>query len=165
MPGDRLSDNSEGLLWRGKRGVRRYRSFCNKDWVVQTSKRAQLVKEKRISQVNEFNTFPCMIRYESGLIEIIHLICTLAIWNQHPIFFPSLVPLRCTLESSCSGWGLIDGLAMGWGEGGCSGLIAATSFVYWYGKQYFSFTGQRNGLIQLPMLFLKTQNINTNSII
>ena len=37
-PGCRLTDSSEGLLWRGKGGARIHRrSFCNKDWVVGTS--------------------------------------------------------------------------------------------------------------------------------
>ena len=37
-PGDSLSDSSEGLLLRGKGGTRVYRSFCNKNQVVSTSK-------------------------------------------------------------------------------------------------------------------------------
>ena len=37
-PGGSLSDSSEGPLLRGEGGARIYRSFCNKDRVVRTSK-------------------------------------------------------------------------------------------------------------------------------
>ena len=37
-PEDGLSDRSEGVLRRGKEGDRIYRSFCNKNQVVRTSK-------------------------------------------------------------------------------------------------------------------------------
>ena len=37
-PGGSLSDSSEGLLQRGREGARVYRSFCNKEQVVGTSK-------------------------------------------------------------------------------------------------------------------------------
>ena len=37
-PGCSLSDSSERLLWRGEGEVRIYRSFCNKDEIVKTSK-------------------------------------------------------------------------------------------------------------------------------
>ena len=46
-------------------------------------KRLLLVKEKAESQVNEFSTFLCMGRCRM-LIEIISLICTLAIWGPYP---------------------------------------------------------------------------------
>ena len=44
-PGRNVFDNSKGLLWRGKGGARIYRSSCNKDHVVETS-RLLLIKEK-----------------------------------------------------------------------------------------------------------------------
>ena len=51
-------------------------------------KRLLLIKEKnQTSQVNEFSTFLCMGRQESGLTEIIPLICTLTSWGQYPVVF------------------------------------------------------------------------------
>ena len=49
-PGDSLSDSSEGLLQRGKVGVKIYRGFCNKNQVVGTSKDYYFLK-------NLFNLF------------------------------------------------------------------------------------------------------------
>ena len=37
-PGDSISDNSERLLCGGDGGARIFKSFCNKDQVVRTSK-------------------------------------------------------------------------------------------------------------------------------
>ena len=61
---------------------------------------------------------------KSGLTEIIILICTSAIWGQYPVFSHP--------ESLQSVFG-----------GHCSGLMATTSFVYWYGRQHFSFTADK----------------------
>ena len=46
-PGHSLSDGSEGWLWRGEGGARIYRSFCNRDQLVATSKDHYSQKEAR----------------------------------------------------------------------------------------------------------------------
>ena len=68
------------------RGRPGYMSFCNKDQVVRTSKESLLIKENQISQVKEFSSFSMYGKMqESGLTEIIPLICTSAIWGQYPV--------------------------------------------------------------------------------
>ena len=62
-PGHRISDSSEGLLQRGKGGARIYRSFYNKDQVLEHQKIT--VKENKISQVKDFSAFLCVGRYKS----------------------------------------------------------------------------------------------------
>ena len=68
-PKDRFSENSEGLLWRGKGGARIYRSFCKKTKTKQNinsrDKRLLLIKENQTAQVNWFSTFLCVGRCES----------------------------------------------------------------------------------------------------
>ena len=49
--------------------------------------RLLLIKENQTSQVNEFSTFFVSEKMqESGLIEIIPLLCTLTIQGQYPVF-------------------------------------------------------------------------------
>ena len=62
---------------------------------------------------------------ETRLIESMPLMCTLAISSQDPI-----LPHPESPQGSPSA--------------DCSDLTAATSFVYWYGRQHFSFTATRS---------------------
>ena len=83
------------------------------------------LKGKQTSQCNEFNIFLCVGRcQESGLIQIIPLICTLTRARILLLFYfnPSWIPSGCTV-------GLV-----------AEGLRATTSFVYWYDKWLSSST-------------------------
>ena len=62
---------------------------------------------------------------ESGLIEIIPLICTSANYGQYPVLFHPEFPQGAPLGAVV----MVDG------------LMAATSFVYQYGGQHFSSSG------------------------
>ena len=54
--GDSISDNSEKLLLGGDGGARIYRSFCNKDQVVKTSKYYCYEKSMEVPQKTENRT-------------------------------------------------------------------------------------------------------------
>ena len=69
-PGHSISDNSEGLVQRGKGGARIYRGFCNKRPSSRNIKRLLLIKENQISQVNEISALLRMGRCKSlGLLK------------------------------------------------------------------------------------------------
>ena len=99
--GDSISDSSEKLLWEGKRGARMYRLLQQR--ADRNIKRLLLIKESQISQVKEFCAFSeyGKIR-ESGLTEIMRLICTSAIWGQNPVLFTSWASSLLTIGSACS---------------------------------------------------------------
>ena len=68
-----------------KGGARIYRSFATKGRVVGNVKRILLIKENQVSQgLQRFSVYGKI--QESGLTEIIPLICTSAIWGQYPVF-------------------------------------------------------------------------------
>ena len=58
---------------------------------------------------------------ESGLTEIIPLICTLAVWGQNPVFSHPELPQGAPAQRLY-----------------CDGLMAAMSFVHGHGRQQFS---------------------------
>ena len=69
-----------------------------------------------MSQVNEFTAFLCVGRCKSlHLNEITPLLCTLTLQGQYPLFVYSKTPQGAQAVSD--------------------GLVAATSFVYLYGRQ------------------------------
>ena len=78
-------DSSEGLLQRGKRGASVYRSFCNKDQIVGTWEDYCELKKTRHLKLRNLLIY-VWVDAKSGLIKIIPLICTLAIWGQYPVF-------------------------------------------------------------------------------
>ena len=91
--GHSISDNAERLLRKGRgegrqRGRARIcRSFCNKRPGSGNIKRLLLIKENRTSQVNEFSRFSMYGKMQKpGFPEIIPLLCTSALWGQHPVF-------------------------------------------------------------------------------
>ena len=85
---------------------------------------------------------------ESGLTEIIFLICTSATWDQYPALLHLESPPGYTVEGNCSRWGIGSSrvlLSPSWIpsgltiRGGCSGLIAVTSFVFLIWQAIFVF--------------------------
>ena len=55
--------------------------------------RLLLIKENQISWVREFSAFLCMGKMqESGLMEIIPLICPSALWGQYPVLSHPVSP-------------------------------------------------------------------------
>ena len=59
---------------------------------------------------------------KSGLTEIIHLMCTSAVWGQYPAFLNPEFPLGAPLQ--------VNAMAKSLAVGSYSGLMVATSFVY-----------------------------------
>ena len=75
--------SSARVLRGGKRGARIYRDFATKG-IVQNIKRLLLFKENQILQFEEFGTFFTNGKLpESGLPEIIPLMCTSALLYSH----------------------------------------------------------------------------------
>ena len=101
-PGGSLSDRSEGLPHRGKGGARIQRSFCNKDQVVGTSEGDCSLKKTRHPKLRNLALFYVWKRQESGLTEIIPLLCTAAIWGQYPALSHLESPQGAPLEGGCS---------------------------------------------------------------
>ena len=97
-PGYHLSDNSEGLFWRGKEGVRIYKCFCQtktpkpRKWKI---KRFLLIKRKQTSEASEFSS--------------VHTWEDARPWEYWNAFFDrATIPFFCTLSplgahSHCSG--------------------------------------------------------------
>ena len=117
-PGHSISDNSERLLWGGKGGARIYRSFQNKipgNWNI---RRSLLIKENQIFQVKNLVLFYV---WEAASVR--------AHWNH-----------SFDMHLSYLGPVSVFSRTLGEQEGGlwCTNWIAATFFVYWYGRQYFS---------------------------
>ena len=75
-----------------------------------------LIKENQTPRVNEFSTLYGRMQ-ESGLIDIIPLVCTLTIYGQYPAFLhlesPAFFHLRVAAVAAVA-----------------AGLMPATSFVY-----------------------------------
>ena len=83
---------------------------------------------------------------ESGLIEIILLICTSVVWGWYPCFL--ILSLRASegiIWGGCSSW-LVGGghpvslLSLLWAHHWVAVMCwidGWTSFVYWYGRQHF----------------------------
>ena len=68
-----------------------YMSFCNKEQGSWNIKRLPLIKENQTSQIKEFRAFLSIGRCKSGLIEIIPLIYTSAVWG----------PVSTLLQAEC----------------------------------------------------------------
>ena len=74
---------------------------------------------------------------ESGLLESIPLMCTLAIWGQYPVVSHPDSPQGTALGAAAMAEGVaarsfvsILSSLRAHHQGSCSGLMAATSFVY-----------------------------------
>ena len=90
-----ISDSSKGLLQRGKRGASVYRIFCNKDQIIGTWKDYCELKKTRHLKLRNL-LFYVWVDAKSGLIVIIPLICTFAIWVQYPVLsHPESPPGTC----------------------------------------------------------------------
>ena len=63
-PGGSLSESSEGLLQKGKGGVRTHERFWDKNQVVGISKNDCFLKKIQTCQGNEFSTFLHMGRFK-----------------------------------------------------------------------------------------------------
>ena len=107
--GGSLSDNSEGLLWRGEEGAQIQRGFCNRDQVVGTSRDYCSLKRIRHHKLRNLALFYV---WEDARVW--------AHWNHsfamHLSYlgpashsFPSWVPSGCTFGGGCRGWGLGSG--------------------------------------------------------
>ena len=81
---------------------------------------------------------------ESGLTELIPLICTSPVWGQYPVFSHPEFP-QGSLYGVAAVWWLLDGgysflpkFPQGSAAhiGGLQALLTVTSFVYWYGWKY-----------------------------
>ena len=141
-----ISVNSEKLLWSHKEEARVYRGFGNKDWVVRTSKDYLLLQEHQICQAKKFSAFLCMGSHKDR-----------APWNHsldgHLSSLGScLGPVSCVFSSCISSvaavWWLLDSRYSLFLPDFCQdslanccrclqSLVTATSFVYWYGREYF----------------------------
>ena len=103
-PGRSLSDSSEGLLWRSKRGTRIHREeFWPQRPGSRNIKRLLLIKENQTSQVNEFSAFLCMGRCKSLGSLILFLWYTPSLSRASILLFSSWIPSGCTVGGSCSG--------------------------------------------------------------
>ena len=131
-PGYHLSDNSEGLFWRGKEGVRIYKCFCQtktpkpRKWKI---KRFLLIKRKQTSEASEFSA---VHTWEDARPR--------DYWKAS--FDRATLPFFCALSplgahNLCSG-GLFTSpqeplsWLSGWGGGGGAVAEGFTSFVYWH---------------------------------
>ena len=84
-----ISDSSKGLLQRDRR------SFCNKDQIIGTRNDYCELKKTRHLKLRNL-LFYVWVDAKSGLIKIIPLICTLAIWGQYPVLsHPESPPGTC----------------------------------------------------------------------
>ena len=84
-----------------------YIRFCNKKQIEVQKTAANL--RKQVSQIKESSALLYMRKCKSGLIEIIPLVCTLAIWGRYPVL---------SHPESQQNWG------EGWMEGSLQGLAA-----------------------------------------
>ena len=128
-PGYHLSDNSEGLFWRGKGGVGIYKCFCKTKTPKPRSGRSRflLIKRNQISQASEFSAVHARENarawdywnYFFGRATIFGLrpVCPQGAQSLQwkPVCLPS-EPMFCTIR-------------MGWGQGAVS--EGFTSLVYW----------------------------------
>lgn len=73
IPGPNLSDSSEKQFRRGKRGSRIYRSSCNNDQIVRTSKDHHKLKKTKYLKLMNLELF-CVGEEEKELTEIIPFI-------------------------------------------------------------------------------------------
>ena len=81
-----ISENSEALLRRGKRGARTHMSFCNKDQVVGTSK--DYCERKSDISRNLLLFYVRENAKKSDITEIIPLKYPSALWDQYLVFSP-----------------------------------------------------------------------------
>ena len=139
-----ISENSETLLRRGKWGARIHRSFCNKDQVVGTSKdycerKSDISRNLLLFYLWENARVTC-IQVIEWFTEIIPLKCPSALWDQYLVFSP-LESLGAPWQWGSRSCWLLDGgtscLHPEFPHQGDSNAMAATSFVYWQGGQYF----------------------------
>ena len=102
-PGGNLSDSSEGLVWRCKARNQDIEEVLLKQPGGGNIKKLLLIKEKQISQVNDFSVF---LRKNARVW---------AHWNHSfdmhlnylgsvSCFSPSWIPSGCTIGGSCSSW-------------------------------------------------------------
>ena len=109
------NDSEEARGW-----ARICKSFCNKRPGSQNIKRLLLIKENQTSQVNELVLFYTWEDAKSGIIEIIPLMCTSAIWGQYPVFFSSWVSSGCTAGGGCTHSGSILSSLRAYCQGSCN---------------------------------------------
>lgn len=141
-PGHSMSDYSERLLWRGKRGAKKFRNFYNKDQVVRTSKEYCLMKENQTSQVKEFSACLCFYVWNDMRVWVDgNHSCDMHLSYLGPVSWafsfssPQGVPLGVAAMSD----GLMTSIKFptwlplgltAWG--GCNGLMVTTSFFFFY---------------------------------
>ena len=135
--------SSERLLGRCKRGARMYRSIYNKDQVVGTSKDYSWLKRTRHLKLMNLVLFYI---WEDAKLW--------AHWDySFDKHFGYLGPVSCAfsfwVSSGCTVGGCLQWLMAAScfypefpqgspsGQLQCEGLMATTSFVYWYGRQHF----------------------------
>ena len=77
---------------------------------------------------------------ESGLPEIIPLIYTSVIWGQYPVFSHPEFPQAAPSREAAVWWQafIVSFLSPLGAHCGADSNVVARSFIYWYGRQYFS---------------------------
>ena len=102
-PKGSISSNPEKIALRRWRKLGYIKVFLQQR-TGSRNKRLLLITENQISHIKELTLFYRKVEM-SGLIEIIPLICTSALWGQY-LVFTAWVSSRLTIRSCCS---LLDG--------------------------------------------------------
>ena len=124
--------------------------FCNKDQVVGASKDYCWLRKTRYLKLRNLVLFCVWEDAKPSLIKTIPLTCTSATRSWCPVLCHP-VSSGCTIRDGWGGWlltgvgcqepaSLLSSLRVRWWGAVMWWLDGDRSLVYWYGRQYFSFT-------------------------